>query len=226
MPALRPRPRTSSIAHGFRQGEARRLPVPLLRLPALSEPQDRAAPVTKRDALVLERLSSVKTMARLYYRRTPGHVEYWDLVQDGMIALIKAADNYQPERGYKFWTYAERRCLGAMTDGIRRMNREMGRYGNRRAQIVAVDGIREEIENLHSPEPDPDANYQRRETDARLIRAVKSLGAVRRTVVYLYFWRDCDYEQIAEAIGVSRSGAWRILKAALRQLKTKLAAIG
>jgi len=194
-------------------------------LPALPEPEDQAEAVTRRDALVFERLSSVKTMARLYYRRTPGHVEYWDLVQDGMIALVKAADDYQPERGNKFWTYAERRCLGAMTDGIRRMNREMGRYGNRRAQVLSLDEILVEIEEIHSPLPSPDANWERRETDTRLIRAVKSLGAVRRTVIYLYFWRDCDYEQIAEAIGVSRSGAWRILKAALRQLKTKLAAI-
>src|SRR5213593_2586866 len=185
MPALRPRPRTSSIAHGLRQGQARRLPVPLLRLPALPEPEDQAEAVTRRDALVFERLSSVKTMARLYYRRTPGHVEYWDLVQDGMIALVKAADDYQPERGNKFWTYAERRCLGAMTDGIRRMNREMGRYGNRRAQVVAINGIREEVEEIHSPLPSPDANWERRETDTRLIRAVKSLGAVRRTVIYL-----------------------------------------
>src|SRR2546428_11722006 len=151
MQALRPRARASSFPHRFRQAKTRSLPIPLLRLPALSEPQAQAEAVTKRDALVLERLSSVKTMARLYYRRTPGHVEYWDLVQDGMIALIKAADNYQPERGYKFWTYAERRCLGAMTDGIRRMNREGGRSGRRRAQVLSLDEDLKNFERIQSP---------------------------------------------------------------------------
>ena len=226
MQALRPRPRASSSARRISQGETRCLPLPILPLPPVCQPQAQAEAVTKRDALVLERLSSVKTMARLYYRRTPGHVEYWDLVQDGMIALIKAADNYQPERGYKFWTYAERRCLGAMTDGIRRMNREGGRSGRRRAQVLSLDEDLKNFERIQSPAINPGDYCQRRETYLCLIRAVKSLGAVRRTVVLMYFWQDRDCVQIAEAIGVSRSGAWRILKAALRQLKIKLAHVG
>ena len=52
--------------------------------------------------------------------RTPS-LDRDDLIGEGQIALIKAADRYDPERG-SFRGYALRRIKGAMLDAIRRDN--------------------------------------------------------------------------------------------------------
>jgi len=45
------------------------------------------------------------------------------LVGDGMVGLMKAAAKFDPNRGWRFGTYARHRIRGAMIDGIRSMHR-------------------------------------------------------------------------------------------------------
>lgn len=56
----------------------------------------------EQDTLVLEHLYIPNTMARKY----KGKVEYEDLVQEGVIGLIKAAQKFDPDKGAKFSTFA------------------------------------------------------------------------------------------------------------------------
>src|SRR4029450_5078068 len=64
----------------------------------------------------------------------PHSIDLGDLVQDGMIGLIDAAQRFDEGRGIKFETFAERRIRGAMIDalrkdawprGVRRVRREL-----------------------------------------------------------------------------------------------------
>ena len=79
-------------------------------------------------------LPFVQALAKRVASSMPNSVELSDLVQDGMIGLIDAANRYDDTRGIKFETFAERRVRGAMIDalrrdawprGIRRMRREL-----------------------------------------------------------------------------------------------------
>lgn len=79
-------------------------------------------------------LPFVQALAKRVASSMPNSVELSDLVQDGMIGLIDAANRYDESRGIKFETFAERRVRGAMIDalrkdawprGIRRMRREL-----------------------------------------------------------------------------------------------------
>ena len=79
-------------------------------------------------------LPFVQALAKRVASSMPNSVELSDLVQDGMIGLIDAANRYDDSRGIKFETFAERRVRGAMIDalrkdawprGIRRMRREL-----------------------------------------------------------------------------------------------------
>jgi RNA polymerase sigma factor for flagellar operon FliA len=64
----------------------------------------------------------------------PHSIDLSDLVQDGVLGLIDAAERFDEARGIKFETFAERRIRGAMIDalrkdawprGVRRLRREL-----------------------------------------------------------------------------------------------------
>ena len=49
----------------------------------------------------------------------PPNIEYDDLVSDGTIGLMKAAENFDPKRGVKFETYSSYRIRGEILDGFK-----------------------------------------------------------------------------------------------------------
>ncbi len=49
----------------------------------------------------------------------PPSVDYNDLVSDGTVGLMKAWDNFDPNRGVKFETYASYRVRGEILDGLK-----------------------------------------------------------------------------------------------------------
>jgi len=76
----------------------------------------------------------VESLARRMAATMPHSIDLSDLVQDGVIGLIDAAERFDDSRGIKFETFAERRIRGAMIDalrkdawprGVRRVRREL-----------------------------------------------------------------------------------------------------
>jgi len=63
----------------------------------------------------------VRSMARRVARLVPA-ADVDDLVGDGSIGLIRAVDTYDPTRGATLETYARRLMLGAMLNGLRRLD--------------------------------------------------------------------------------------------------------
>jgi RNA polymerase sigma factor FliA len=79
-------------------------------------------------------LPFVEALARWMASTMPHSIDLSDLVQDGVIGLIDAAERFDEGRGIKFETFAERRIRGAMIDalrkdawprGVRRVRREL-----------------------------------------------------------------------------------------------------
>jgi len=79
-------------------------------------------------------LPFVEALARRMASTMPHSIDLSDLVQDGVIGLIDAAERFDEGRGIKFETFAERRVRGAMIDalrkdawprGVRRVRREL-----------------------------------------------------------------------------------------------------
>lgn len=79
-------------------------------------------------------LPFVEALARRMAATMPHSIDVGDLVQDGVLGLIDAAERFDEGRGIKFETFAERRVRGAMIDalrrdawprGVRRMRREL-----------------------------------------------------------------------------------------------------
>ena len=71
------------------------------------------------DHLIHEHLGLVKRIASQLAVKLPSHIEIDDLIQVGLIGLLKAVDDYQSDSGAIFATYATIRIRGAMLDELR-----------------------------------------------------------------------------------------------------------
>ncbi|MFH1335420.1 MAG: FliA/WhiG family RNA polymerase sigma factor [Candidatus Zixiibacteriota bacterium] len=75
-----------------------------------------------RQRLLEEYLPLVKSVAGRMAMGFPKSVELSDLVSTGVIGLIEALSNFDPNRGVKFETYAVPRIRGAILDELRSLD--------------------------------------------------------------------------------------------------------
>lgn len=87
----------------------------------------------------------VESLARRVAATMPHSIDLGDLVQDGMIGLIDAANRFDESRGIKFETFAERRVRGAMIDALRREAWPRGVRRQRRELEAAREQLRREL---------------------------------------------------------------------------------
>jgi RNA polymerase sigma factor for flagellar operon FliA len=72
-----------------------------------------------RDALILRYEPLVRHVAARVAGGLPRSVDEEDLVSYGVFGLLDAIEKFEPERGFKFETYATNRIKGAILDGLR-----------------------------------------------------------------------------------------------------------
>jgi len=75
-----------------------------------------------REGLILHYSPLVKFVAGRLRAGLPRNVDPSDLVSYGTFGLIDAIDKFEPERGYKFETYAVNRIKGAILDELRALD--------------------------------------------------------------------------------------------------------
>jgi RNA polymerase sigma factor for flagellar operon FliA len=81
----------------------------------------------------------------------PQNIEQTDLVSYGIFGLIDAIDKFEPERGFKFETYAIARIKGAIIDELRSIDWVPRSV---RAKARAVERAYSELENELRRNPD------------------------------------------------------------------------
>jgi RNA polymerase sigma factor for flagellar operon FliA len=93
----------------------------------------------ERDRLVTENLSQVHYIARRIHERIPEHVPFEDLVNAGIVGLLEAIRNYDPNRNVKLKTFAKMRIEGAILDSLRDLDwspRELRKQGRQVEQAI------------------------------------------------------------------------------------------
>src|SRR3954471_9554482 len=90
-------------------------------------------------------LPFVELLARRMASTMPNSIDIGDLVQDGVLGLIDAANRFDEERGIKFETFAERRIRGAMIDALRKDAWPRGVRRQRRELEAAREELRREL---------------------------------------------------------------------------------
>jgi RNA polymerase sigma factor FliA len=90
-------------------------------------------------------LPFVEALARRLAASMPHSIDLGDLVQDGVLGLMDAANRFDEDRGIKFETFAERRVRGAMIDALRREAWPRGVRRQRRELEAAREALRLEL---------------------------------------------------------------------------------
>ena len=103
---------------------------------------DTASPASGR---IVAGLPFVEALARRMAASMPHSIDLGDLVQDGVIGLIDAANRFDEGRGIKFETFAERRIRGAMIDALRKDAWPRGVRRQRRQLEAAREELRREL---------------------------------------------------------------------------------
>ena len=75
-----------------------------------------------REDLLLNYLPLVKRIANHFLGSLPRSVRLQDLISSGVLGLLSSVDNFNPDMGTKFETYASTRIRGAMVDGLRELD--------------------------------------------------------------------------------------------------------
>src|SRR6187402_1455559 len=94
---------------------------------------------------VVNSIPFVEQLARRVAATMPHSIDIGDLVQDGVLGLIDAANRFDEARGIKFETFAERRVRGAMIDALRKDAWPRGVRRQRRELEAAREELRREL---------------------------------------------------------------------------------
>lgn len=75
-----------------------------------------------KDKLLVEYAYLVKYIVNRLAINLPASVDKNDLISSGVMGLIKAVETFEPERGFKFETYASHKVRGAILDELRALD--------------------------------------------------------------------------------------------------------
>jgi RNA polymerase sigma factor for flagellar operon FliA len=136
------------------------------------------AQTSKENPRVVASLPFVEQLARRVAATMPHSIDIGDLVQDGVIGLIDAAQRFDEGRGIKFETFAERRIRGAMIDALRKDAWPRGVRRQRRE----LESAREELRRELGAEPSlADLAAKMGTDEKRLGRTIVRINAIEAT---------------------------------------------
>lgn len=131
---------------------------------------------SERDQLILHYSPLVKYVAGRVAVGLPQNVEQSDLVSYGIFGLIDAIDKFDPDRGYKFETYAIARIRGAIIDELRAIDWVPRSV---RAKARALENAYAKLEgNLHRTPTDEELASELDITDAQLQTTLSQISFV------------------------------------------------
>ncbi|MCI8659542.1 MAG: FliA/WhiG family RNA polymerase sigma factor [Lachnospiraceae bacterium] len=128
-----------------------------------------------KQALTLRHLYIVKTIALQMRSIYAGTLQMEDIINEGVIAIMKGIDRYDPERDNKFETFISRRIRGMIIDLVRK-NDWMPR--DFRKQVKAMEDARTALdrEQGHPPSDEEIAAYMG--MDIRKYRKIQRMSVM------------------------------------------------
>lgn len=142
----------------------------------------------------------------------------FDLIQEGTVGLIEAAESYDFQYGVHFSTFASRRIRGRMIDYLRRL------HTARDALEVAVS--EDAFEDLIARLADSQVNVEEQVTDSMVNEQIKTaisrLNPKEQKVICDLYLLDKEPSATAQEMNISLSYFYKLQKKALQRLRGML----
>ena len=192
-----------------------------------------------KQALALRHLYIVKTIAMQMRNIYAGTLQMEDIINEGVIAIMKGIDRYDPERDNKFEAMDEARSALDRSLGYTPSDEETAEYMGMDVKkfkklqrmsvmmnVLSLDMITDdegEHQSLQLSSGDPDSQpekaFLKEESRQVLAEAVNSLKEKEKMVISLYYVEELNMGQIAHILNVSEPRISQIHSAAIRKLK-------
>ena len=130
-----------------------------------------------------------------------------DLVQEGIIGLIEAVENFQPERGVAFSLYAIHRIRGRMLNYLEKENKTV--------QVALAD-------TLTDSAPSVAETVERSFLVDQLHSAMGRLPSKERLALNGMFFEGQEPRQVASALQISPSHLYRLQQQGIRRVRGML----
>lgn len=167
------------------------------------------------DLLFEENLPLVHKVAAQRYLRAPADIDYDDLYQEGAIGLLRVSRQFEPDRGFKFSTYAWKRIRGQIQDYLQTLGP---------LQLRGMEGPREA--EFHpawwSPNGIPFFIRWPHDVRAALHTALEALTEREQQIILLYYADEMSFKEIGEELGLSKSRIQVLYLSTMRKLQAKL----
>lgn len=149
---------------------------------------------------------SVLTKAYSFALKNPADAD--DLLQDGMLALLKAAETYDKTKGASFATYADVCVSNKMKNTVAK-------------HIPETDEICEE-DDYGQSDPSPEDILIEREKMRELYNTISTVLSQKEWEIFRMFLDGCSYSEIASELKITEKSVDNALMRTRRKLKAAL----
>lgn len=145
----------------------------------------------------------------------PSEQVYLDLFQEGVVGLVEAVERFEPQRGFKFSTYARFRIRGRALTYLQKHVRA--------PQIMSEsDHLSLLLQNIPDTEADPDEHAEDSFLLDRIYECVDALPEKEKAAFVAVVLKEEEPKQVAKRMKISRSYLSRLLKKSWKRIRDML----
>ena len=139
-----------------------------------------------------------------------------ELIQEGMVGLLEAAENYDYTRGVAFSVFASFRIKGSMVDYLKKSNSgALYLEGDFGSGLTLV-------ETLTSAQASPTELAERQLLHEKVTQALGRLPEKEQQVITGMYLEDKTAQSVADAIDISLGHVYRLQKKGVRRIRGML----
>lgn len=155
----------------------------------------------------------------------PDHPLVMDMIQEGMVGLIEAAENYDPTRGVHFSVYARHRIRGrvlnflAENGAIPAFSLDQAIHGSE-LQKESITWL----ETLASGESDLDLSQQVEKNiiTERVLKTMERLPPKEQEIINAMYLENGEAKKVAQQLDISLPHLYRLQKKAIQRMRGML----
>ena len=145
----------------------------------------------------------------------PSEQVYLDLFQEGVVGLVEAVERFEPERGFKFSTYARFRIRGRALTYLQKHTKHPQNMSDN-DQLALL------IQNLADESQDPDEHAEDSFLLDKIYECVEALPEKERKAFVAVVLREEEPKEVAKRMKISRSYLSRLLKKSWKRIRDML----